>query len=134
MRKYNVIMNEKEVSTQFMRNPYKGKLISRNITYLGRRTSARLEHEFWESLRKICEIEKCNLSELLNYIDKNKYEESSFSSSVRIFVLSYFMSAVTQEGHLLARHGTILRPHLKDDKFTGKPDKNLMGNETEIVK
>jgi predicted DNA-binding ribbon-helix-helix protein len=79
-------------------------LVNRNITVAGRRTSIRLEPAMWEALRQICERERKSLNEVVTEIEGQRVE-SSLTAAIRVYVLSYFRAAATDEGHRLAGHG-----------------------------
>lgn len=75
-------------------------LVSRNVTVGGRRTSLRLEPEMWDALDEIAEREAVTLSEICTRIDRaRRHGASSLTAAVRVFVLSYFRAAATEEGH-----------------------------------
>ncbi len=58
----------------------------------------------WEALHQICERERKALSEIVTGIDSNR-AESSLTAAIRVYLLSYFRAAATDEGHRLAGHG-----------------------------
>jgi predicted DNA-binding ribbon-helix-helix protein len=80
-------------------------LISRSITISGRRTSIRLEPGMWNGLNEICKREQLSINELCSLVNGCKSPRSSFTSTVRLFVLAYFRAAATEEGHVVAGHG-----------------------------
>ncbi|HYM01558.1 MAG TPA: ribbon-helix-helix domain-containing protein [Stellaceae bacterium] len=80
-------------------------LINRNITVAGRRTSIRLEPQMWDALHQICRREAATLNEIVTEIERRR-AASSLTAAIRVFVLSYFRAAATDEGHRLAGHGT----------------------------
>lgn len=85
-----------------------GKILavgSRNLTILGRRTSIRLEDQFWQALQEICQRESTNISEICSLVALVRSDVGSLSSAVRAFVLEYFRAAATPEGHARAGHG-----------------------------
>lgn len=84
----------------------KSSLISRNITLDGRRTSMRLEPAMWHALIEICRREKLSIHQLCSLVAQHKSEETSFTAAVRVFAMSYYKSAATEEGHQKAGHGT----------------------------
>ncbi len=79
-------------------------LINRNVTVAGRRTSMRLEPAMWEALQQLCRREGKTLNELVTEIDRQR-SESSLTAAIRVYLLSYFRAAATDEGHRLAGHG-----------------------------
>ncbi len=84
----------------------KTSLISKNITIMGRRTSIRLEPEMWDSLREIAEREHCSMHDICTLVAVRKSPETSLTAGIRVFLMLYFRSAATQEGHSRAGHGS----------------------------
>ncbi|WP_460021501.1 ribbon-helix-helix domain-containing protein [Magnetospira thiophila] len=64
------------------------KLVTRNVTVHGRRTSIRLEKENWSALEEICQRERISIHELCSQIDSNR-TNSSRTSTVRAFITAY---------------------------------------------
>lgn len=64
-------------------------LRSRNVTINGRRTSLRLEEEFWDGLSDISQREGLTIHELCTLIDRHRHG-SSRTSAVRAFIVTYF--------------------------------------------
>ncbi len=83
----------------------KSSLISRNITVMGRRTSVRLEPEMWNALKEIAKREKCTIHDICSLIHVRKGKHSSLTAAIRVFLMLYFRSAATEEGHIRAGHG-----------------------------
>lgn len=83
-----------------------GQLISHNVLVNGKRTSIRLEKEMWLALKDIARYEKCSVHDLCSMVSEYKKNNKSLTSSVRVFVLSYFKEAATAKGHQLAGHGS----------------------------
>ena len=81
------------------------RLVNRNITAGGGRTSMRLEPEVWDALREICLRDGLELRELIKTVEQTA-PPGGRTSAVRVHVLQYFRSAATHEGHLMAGHGT----------------------------
>ena len=77
----------------------KAKLISKNVTINGRRTSLRLEKTSWEAMVDICQCEGMTIHELCSLID-NRREGSSRTSAVRAFIVSYYRAAAAEYGAL----------------------------------
>ncbi|MEQ8229532.1 MAG: ribbon-helix-helix domain-containing protein [Rhodospirillales bacterium] len=71
------------------------KLISRNVTVNGRRTSLRLENATWEALDQICQNEKLNVHQLCSMIEGVRFG-SSRTSTVRAFIVTYFRLAANR--------------------------------------
>ena len=83
----------------------KSSLISRNITVLGKRTSVRLEPEMWRELKNISRRESCTIHDLCSLITLRKAENTSLTAAIRVFLMLYFRSAATEDGHMEAGHG-----------------------------
>ena len=64
-------------------------LIKKSITIKRHRTSVSLEKEFWDALNIISKEKKISVEKLIFNIDTNR--ESSLASSIRVFVLQYFL-------------------------------------------
>jgi predicted DNA-binding ribbon-helix-helix protein len=63
----------------------------------------RLEPEVWDALREICLRESTDLRDLIQQIEKNA-GTGGRTSAVRVYVLTYFRAAATNEGHRSAGH------------------------------
>ncbi|RZO32240.1 MAG: aryl-sulfate sulfotransferase [Rhodospirillaceae bacterium] len=61
----------------------------RNVRVHGRRTSVRLEPEFWEGLNELLERENVTLDDFCNHVEARK-GDASFSSTMRSQILGYF--------------------------------------------
>jgi len=83
----------------------KTALISRNITVSKRRTSIRLEAQMWIALKEIADREKCTIHDVCNVIANKKSENITLTAAIRIFLMLYFKSAATEDGHKRAGHG-----------------------------
>jgi predicted DNA-binding ribbon-helix-helix protein len=70
----------------------------------GHRTSIRLEPAMWEALRLLCEREQASLNEVVTIIDGER-SQSSLTAAIRVYLLCYFQTATTEEGHSRAGHG-----------------------------
>ena len=64
-------------------------LIKKSITIKRHRTSISLEKEFWDALSIISKEKKFSVEKLIFNIDIKR--ESSLASSIRVFVLQYFL-------------------------------------------
>lgn len=80
-------------------------LISRNITIGGHRTSVRLEPDMWNGLNEICRRERASIHELCSTVARTKKEDTSLTAAIRVFVMNYYRTAATEEGHIKAGHG-----------------------------
>ncbi len=81
-------------------------LVNRNITIGGRRTSLRLEPALWDALDEACRREGLTRHELCTRIDRRRLA-STLTAAVRVFVVSYFRAAATDDGHASIGHGTL---------------------------
>lgn len=88
-----------------MLNAQKTALISRNITVNGKRTSIRLEAQMWVTLKEIAEREKCSVHDICTVIQNRKSDNITLTAAIRVFLMLYFKSAATEEGHKRAGHG-----------------------------
>ncbi|WP_375593889.1 ribbon-helix-helix domain-containing protein [Algihabitans albus] len=79
-------------------------LLSRNVTVDGRRTSLRLERLMWDALGEIAEREQLSANALVTRIAERR-AASSLTAAVRVFIVSYFRAAATDDGHRKAGHG-----------------------------
>jgi predicted DNA-binding ribbon-helix-helix protein len=71
------------------------RLLSRNIVVQSRRTTMRMEPEFWEALREIGLREGLRSSELADHAVLAQ-SEGGCTSAVRVFVLAYFRGTATK--------------------------------------
>jgi predicted DNA-binding ribbon-helix-helix protein len=103
---------------------------SRNIMVSGRRTSMRLETDFWNALEEIATRQKTTVSEILTRIDRKRLLKAdgaprakvagknpgksdnedgiiSLTAAARLFALAYYYKACTEDGHIAAKHGPL---------------------------
>lgn len=73
-------------------DPFAPRSLYRTVTVSGRRTTLILDRAFWNGLGEICAREDMTLNELCTEIDGRR-GAAPLTSSVRVFVLSYFRSA-----------------------------------------
>ncbi len=103
-----------------------GKKVLRgfNIQIGKRRTSVRLSPVIAGAVDKIAAYEGCELDELYSYIDRKKEKGVSLSTatSIREFVVRYFMEAANEAGHRKAGHGKLIGKRTKGKAKTN-PDK-----------
>ncbi|MCC6716514.1 MAG: ribbon-helix-helix domain-containing protein [Acetobacteraceae bacterium] len=90
------------------------RLINRNVTATGGRTSMRLEPELWSALEEICHREGMTLADLIKSIE-HRVHPGGRTSAVRVFVLTYFRTAASEDGHRAAGHG-------RTGQLAGAPD------------
>ena len=62
-------------------------LICRNVRIKGKRTSVKLETEFWHALEAMAGEAHCTIDDLCDAA-RRRYETSSLTSAIRVFVLS----------------------------------------------
>ena len=86
-------------------------LVNRNVTVEGHRTSIRLEPAMWEALNMVGKRENKSLNELVTLIARGR-NQSTLTAAIRVFLLTYFQAAATDEGHLRAGHG-VARPRIR---------------------
>ena len=79
-------------------------LRNRNIVVAGRRTSMKLEPAMWDALHEICTRERVSLHEICTTVAQ-RHGRSSLTAAMRAFILGYFRSAATADGHACAGHG-----------------------------
>lgn len=80
-------------------------LVNRNIVAERGRTSMRLEPELWDALAEICRRERTSPSELCRRLERSGLPGGR-TSAMRVFIVTYFRSAATEEGHRAAGHGS----------------------------
>lgn len=64
----------------------------RNVTLGSRRTSVSLEEQVWDGLTEVCRREEVGLDELCTAVERRRVE-SSMSSALRVFLLTYYRHA-----------------------------------------
>ena len=67
-----------------------GGLISRNVYINNRRTSLRLEKEVWDALHEVADHNNKTIHELVNTISVNRPNNSSTTSAIRVYLISYY--------------------------------------------
>ncbi len=87
------------------------KLISKNVTINGRRTSLRLEQASWDAINDICQCEGLTLHELCSLIETRR-QGASRTSAVRAFIVTYFRTVVAANGALQRGTASIILPEL----------------------
>jgi len=80
-------------------------LVSRNVSVRGHWTSIRLEPQLWKSMSEICRREFCTRHDVCSYVAEHKPPQDSLTSSLRVFILDYFSTCATEDGHRRAGHG-----------------------------
>jgi predicted DNA-binding ribbon-helix-helix protein len=79
-------------------------LVSRNVTLFDRRTSMRLEPAMWDALEEISRREGRTIHDICSMVDLQR-RESSLTAALRVFIVAYFRSAATDQGHANVGHG-----------------------------
>ena len=87
------------------------RLVVRNVRINGRRTSIRLEPEFWIGLQEVCTRENWKQDAML-MAAQTAYEGSPLTSAVRSYLFVYFFSICM---------GQPRRPAPREAKPPGKP-------------
>ncbi|WP_114395234.1 ribbon-helix-helix domain-containing protein [Oleisolibacter albus] len=85
--------------------PGDSSLSIRNVTVLDQRTSVRMEEEMWQALLDICAREGRSVHEVCSEIARHKPGPASLTAAIRVFLLAYYRTAATPEGHRQAGHG-----------------------------
>ena len=79
-------------------------LVNRNVTVGGRRTSLRLEEPMWEALHEIARRENESVHQICTLVNLRR-RDSSLTAAIRVFILTYFRAAATEDGHNHVGHG-----------------------------
>jgi predicted DNA-binding ribbon-helix-helix protein len=82
------------------------RLIIRNIVAERGRTSMRLEPEIWDLLSEICTREALDMSTLVRQIEAAGHAGGR-TSAVRVYIVNYFHTAATENGHAAVGHGVL---------------------------
>lgn len=83
----------------------RSSLVSRNLVINGKRTSARLEPDMWSALFDIVRREGRSAHEICTMINDQKAADCTLTAAIRVFIMTYFRAASTEEGHARAGHG-----------------------------
>ena len=81
------------------------KLMNKIIMINNRRTSMRLCLKEWDALYEVCKIEHISKNHLIEMIEAQKENTLGLTYSTRLFLMSYFREAASEEGHKKAGHG-----------------------------
>lgn len=68
-------------------------LICRNVRIAGRRTSLKLEAEFWQALEVLAAETECSLDELCEQA-RRRHPDSSLASAIRVMVLERHLNVM----------------------------------------
>lgn len=61
----------------------------------------------WTALAEIAHREKLDIHQLCTFVAGTKRPDLGFSTALRVFLFSYFRSAATEHGHMIAGHGQL---------------------------
>ncbi len=61
----------------------------------------------WEALYEVCKIEKISKNHLIELIESKKSNKLGLTYSTRLFLMSYFREAASEEGHKKVGHGLL---------------------------
>ncbi len=67
-------------------------LVNHNIVIEGRRTSVRLAPQMWDALNEIARRKGRTVHDICSEVDADRVQ-STFSASLRVYILTYFRSA-----------------------------------------
>lgn len=81
-------------------------LVNRNVFIHGKRTSLRLEPAMWDALAEISKREGKSLHEVCSSVASRR-RSSSLTAAIRVFIMTYFRAAATEEGHANIGHGRL---------------------------
>jgi predicted DNA-binding ribbon-helix-helix protein len=97
-------------------------------------------------MAEICRREFCTPHDVCSYVAVRKPPHSSLTSSLRVFILDYFRTSATEDGHRSAGHGQglFLAEQLerremraihaeRPDGSNRDPERIKVGAETEVV-
>lgn len=60
----------------------------------------------WDALTEICRREELTIHQLCALIDERRLA-SSLTAAIRVFIVNYFRSAATEDGHAGIGHGSL---------------------------
>ncbi|MDR6775028.1 putative DNA-binding ribbon-helix-helix protein [Azospirillum sp. BE72] len=72
-----------------------------------------MEPFIWDSLKEICERERLSLNEICSRIDERR-GEANLTASIRVFIVSYFRTAIGNRGFSEDGPSPLLRKALDD--------------------
>jgi len=59
----------------------------------------------WLALLDIAKREECSIHDICSLVSIRRAKNSSLTAAIRVFLMLYYQSACTKEGHLQAGHG-----------------------------
>jgi predicted DNA-binding ribbon-helix-helix protein len=83
------------------------RIVKRSVVVNGHKTSVSLEDEFWSALKLIAGKRLMNLSDLVTAIDGQR-QHGNLSSAIRLFVLDFYRSQVSDAPAIVGVGETIL--------------------------
>jgi predicted DNA-binding ribbon-helix-helix protein len=83
----------------------KSTLVSKNVVIAAKRTSVRLEPEMWDGIHEISQREGLSVHKLCTGVSEQKLKDTSLTAAIRVFIMRYFRTAATEDGHKNAYHG-----------------------------
>lgn len=98
-------LSQSNVESDSVTEEGQSSLISKNITIFNRRTSVRLEPEMWDALKDISVREQCTVHDICSLVYVRKGKDTSLTAAIRVFLMLYYRSATTEDGHRNAGHG-----------------------------
>ncbi len=87
----------------------KSPVVKRSIVLAGHKTSVSLEDAFWKGLKEIAGGRHMTLSDLVGAIDAQR-QHGNLSSALRLFVLDFYRSQVSEKDSRDGIHEMIGRP------------------------
>ena len=87
------------------RRVIKSTIVKRTIVIAGHKTSVSLEDEFWNALKVIAGERDMRAWELVTSINSDRRHDN-LSSAIRLFVLNYYQSALSDEARRAVPIGT----------------------------
>ncbi len=69
----------------------------------------------WDALGEICRREQLTRNELCGKVDKFRYA-SNLTAAIRVFIVTYFRAAATEEGHANIGHGALYIEEARDGR------------------
>ena len=87
----------------------KSPVVKRSIVLAGHKTSVSLEDAFWKGLKEIAGGRHMTLSDLVGAIDSQR-QHGNLSSALRLFVLDFYRSQVSEKDSRDGIHDMMARP------------------------
>ena len=87
----------------------KSPVVKRSIILAGHKTSVSLEDAFWTGMKEIASGRNIRLSDLVGSIDAQR-QHGNLSSALRLFVLDFYRSQVSDKESRDGIHEMMARP------------------------